>query len=81
MTKKTHQFQSIKSNKEVTPKTRETYFPYKKSQKVKFVKNIFENCRRNVSLHAVSRIVPKIQKVGSYFRNNKLGVAFKNELR
>ena len=36
--KKIHQFQSIKSNKEVTPKTRETDFLYRKPQKLKFVK-------------------------------------------
>ena len=50
MTKKTHQFQSIKTNNEVTPKTGETH-------------------------------VPKIQNVGSFCRNNKLSVAFKNRLR
>ena len=73
---KTHQFQNIKSNEEVTPKTRETYFLYRKPQKLNFVKNVFENCLPKVSLHAVSCIVPKVQKVGSYCRNNKLGVAF-----
>ena len=41
MIKKTHQFQSIKSNKEVTPKTRETYFIDRKPQKLKFVKKVF----------------------------------------
>ena len=39
--KKTHQFQSIKSNKEVTPKSRETYFFYRKPQKLKFLRNVF----------------------------------------
>ena len=39
--KKSHQFQSIKRNKEVTPKTRETYFFYRKPQKLKFIKNVF----------------------------------------
>ena len=41
MIKKTHQFQSFKSNQEVTPKTREIYFLYRKPQKLKFVANIF----------------------------------------
>ena len=36
-----YQFQSIKSNKEVTPKTRENYFLYRKTQKLKFVENVF----------------------------------------
>ena len=35
--------QSIKSNLEVTPKTRETYFLYRKARKLKFVENIFQN--------------------------------------
>ena len=62
--------------------TRETYFLCrKKPQKLKFVKNVFQKCLSNVSLHAVSRIVPKMQKVGSYCRNNNLRVAFKNGLR
>ena len=79
--KKTHQLQSIKSNKEVTRNTRETHFLYRKSQKLKFVKNGIENCLRKIFLHAVSSIVPKIQKVGNYCRNNKLGVTFKKGLR
>ena len=42
----------------------------------------FESCLRKVSLHAVSRIVPKIQKVELIkSRNNKIGVGLKNGLR
>ena len=39
--KKTHQLQSIKISKEVTPKTLQTHFLYRKPQKLKFVKNVF----------------------------------------
>ena len=77
--KKTHQLQSIKSNKEVTPKILESYFLYRKPQKLKFVKNVFENCLQKVPY--ISRIVPTIRQVGSCCINNKLGVAFKNGLR
>ena len=78
---KTHQFQSIKSNKEVTPKPRETYFLYRIPQKLKFLKCVFRKLSSKSFFDAVSRIVPKIRKVGSFCRNNKLGVAFKNGLR
>ena len=38
---KTHQFHMIKSNKEVTLKTRETCFLYRKPQKLKNLKIVF----------------------------------------
>ena len=46
--KKPHQFHMIKSNKEVTRKTRETYFLHRKPQKLEIAKKIifFENCFR-----------------------------------
>ena len=37
------QYHMIKSNKEVTLKTRETYFLYRKPQKLKIAENVFEN--------------------------------------
>ena len=70
--KKTNQFQRIKTNKEVTLKTRETYFLYRKPQKLKIAK-------RFVLLgnwHSAKK-----RKVESYLRINKLGVSLKNELK
>ena len=59
----------IKKNKEVTLKTRETFFFYKKPEKT-------ETCEK-FSLFLVSRIVPKKkQKVASY-RRYKLSVSFR----
>ena len=40
--KKTHQFHVIKSNKEVTLKTRETCFFYRKTRKLKILKIVFK---------------------------------------
>ena len=62
----------IKSNKEVTIKTQETYFLHKKPQKLKIAKRF---------PYSVSRIVPKKRKVASYLRNYKLGVPLKMSLK
>ena len=67
----------IKSNKEVTRKTRETYFLHRKPQKLKiakkyyFSKIVFE---KNEKFHSVSRIVSKLRKLASYRRNTKIKV-------
>ena len=76
----------IKSNKKVTLKTRETYFLYRKSQKLKIEKNVLrklfpKKISRKISLYSLSRIVSKKSKVASYRRNNKLRVSFKNGLK
>ena len=67
--KKTHQFHVIKSNKEVTLKTRETCFLYKKTRKLKILKIVFKNyfqkIYRKLSFFSVSRIVPKKRKVAT----------------
>ena len=57
--------------------TRETYFLYRKPQKLKFVKIFFENCLRKVSLHAVSCIVPKMQKWAAIAETIKKVLALK----
>ena len=81
MIKETYQFQSIKSNKEVTLKTRETYFLYRNPQKLIFVKNVFRKLSsKSFSSRGKSHSAENTKK-GSYCRNNKLGVAFKNGLR
>ena len=75
--KNPHQFHMIKSNKEVTRKTRETYFLHRKPQKLKiwkkyhFSKIVFE---KNEKFHSLSRIVPKIRKLANYRRNTKMNV-------
>ena len=67
----------IKSNKEVTRKTRETYFLHRKPQKLKiakkyyFLKIVFE---KNEKFHSLSRIVSKIRKLANYRRNTKINV-------
>ena len=64
----------VKSIKEVTLKTPETYFLHKKSQKMfrkKFPKKFF---------HILSRIVPKKREVTGYRLNKKLGVSLKHGL-
>ena len=75
----------IKSNKEVTLKTRETFFLHnRKPQKLKIAKNIFRKLfsKKNESFfYSVSRIVPKKRKLASYRRINKIGVSFKNGQR
>ena len=40
--KKTHQFHVIKSNKEATLNTRETFFLYRKTRKLKILKIVFK---------------------------------------
>ena len=75
--KKPHQFHMIKSNKEVTRKTRETYFLHGKPQKLEtakkcyFSKIVFE---KNEKFHSLSRIVSKIRKLANYRRNTKINV-------
>ena len=80
--KKPRQFQMIKSNKEITVKTRETFFLYRTPQKLKIARNVFrktyQETHREISLFSVSRIVPKKRKVASYRRKNELGVFFRN---
>ena len=52
----------IKSNKEVTLKTRETYFNHRKPQKPKFAEKYFPKIvfrKIDIFFHSVSRIVPK----------------------
>ena len=53
----------IKSNKEVTLKTREIYFLYRKSQELKIAKNVFQKLLSQKLLKnfffSASRIVPK----------------------
>ena len=72
----------IKSNKEVTLKTRETYFLYRKPQKLTIAKNVFrklfsKNSLKIFSFLGKSHSAEKKRKVASYRRNNKLGVSFK----
>ena len=63
----------IKSNKEVTRKTWETYFFHRKPQKLKIAKKNFSKIvfEKNEKFHSVSRIVPKIRKLATYRRNTK----------
>ena len=64
--KKPRQFHRIKSNKEVTPKTRETYFLHRKPQKLKIAKHVFQKTLSKsywkFSLFSASRVVPKNEK-------------------
>ena len=67
------QFHMIKSNKEITLKTRETCFLYRKPQKRSiakkcYSKSIFKKIIE-IFLFSVSRIVP--EKVASYRRKNE----------
>ena len=66
----------IKSNK-VTLKTRETYFFYRKPQKLKMLPKFFHKEVIDNFLFSVSCIVPKKRKVASYRRNNNLCVSLK----
>ena len=66
----------IKSNKENTVKTRETYFFHRKSQKLEIAKNIFPKLSPKTfieyfSFLSLTRIVPKKRKVTSYRNSNE----------
>ena len=61
--KETHQFHMIKSIKEVTFKTRETYFLCRNPQKLKIAKNVFRKLfSKNLLKIFVSRYVAKSRK-------------------
>ena len=70
----------IKSDQEVTLKTKEAYFVYRKPQKLKFAKNVFRKLFSKNSLktsffgksHSAEKTT-----VASYRRNDKLGVSLK----
>ena len=67
----------IKSNKEVTRKTRETYFLHRKPKKLKIAKKYYFSkivSEKNEKFHSLSRIVPKIRKLANYPRNTKINV-------
>ena len=71
----------IKTNKEVTLKTREALFLYRKSQKLKLAKNVFwklfSKKLMKFSFLVKSHSAEKKRKVASYRRNNNIGVSFK----
>ena len=58
----------MKSNKEVTLKTRETFLLYRKPQKLKiqkyFTRKFFETNYQKIPFYSVSRIVPNRTKSG-----------------
>ena len=64
----------IKSNKEVTRKTRETYFLHRKPQKRKIANNIIFRKLFSKKIHSLCRIEPKIRKLANYRRNTKIDV-------
>ena len=79
--KKTHQFHVIKSNKEVTLKTRETCFLYRKTRKLKILKIVFKklfskNLLKTFSFVGKSHSAEKNEKWPALW-NDKLGVSFK----
>ena len=70
----------MKSNKEVTLKTRKTNF-LQKTSNLKFAKNVFQKLVSKKLLELLSFLgkshCAEKTKVASYRRNNKLGVSFR----
>ena len=75
----------IKSNKEVTLKTRETYFLYRKPQKPKIAEIVFRKLflKKNENFLLLGKLhsAEKKRKLASNRRSNKIGVSFKNGQR